>query len=106
MGCAGPTLGSPRFVRHRHRKIVQLREAGFQVSDRVDSPRVVCIIHTMNSKELIRRLLQAGWVLRGTKGSHRIYTHPQRGGHISVPHPKKDLGAGLMHKLLKQAGLK
>jgi len=29
-----------------------------------------------------------------------------RAGHISVPHPKKDLGTGLVHKLLKQAGLK
>lgn len=60
----------------------------------------------MNSAELIRRLEQAGWVLRGVKGSHHIYTHPSKGGHLSVPHPKKDLGAGLIHKLLKQAGLK
>ena len=27
-------------------------------------------------------------------------------GHISVPHPRKDLGEGLVHKLLKEAGLK
>ena len=27
-------------------------------------------------------------------------------GHITVPHPKKDLGKGLVHKILKQAGLK
>lgn len=65
----------------------------------------VCIIHTMNSAELIKRLEQAGWKLRGVKGSHHIYTHPARGGHISVPHPKKDLGTGLVRKLLKQAGL-
>ena len=67
---------------------------------------MMCIIHTMNSAELIRKLEKAGWVLRGMKGSHHIYTHPQRGGHLSVPHPKKDLGAGLIHKLMKQAGLK
>ena len=67
---------------------------------------LVCIIHTLNSAELIKSLEQAGWVLRGVKGSHHIYTHPARGGHISVPHPKKDLGAGLVHKLMKQAGLK
>lgn len=63
-------------------------------------------MRTMNSAELIKRLEQAGWVLRGAKGSHHVYTHPVRGGHISVPHPKKDLGAGLLHKLLKQAGMK
>jgi predicted RNA binding protein YcfA (HicA-like mRNA interferase family) len=60
----------------------------------------------VKSAELIRQLEQAGWTLRGVKGSHHVYTHPQRGGHISVPHPKKDLGVGLVHKLLKQAGLK
>jgi predicted RNA binding protein YcfA (HicA-like mRNA interferase family) len=60
----------------------------------------------MNSGELIKRLEKSGWVLRGVKGSHHIYTHPERAGHISIPHPKKDLGVGLVHKLLKQAGLK
>lgn len=62
--------------------------------------------HEQRRTELIRKLEKAGWVLRGVKGSHHIYTHPQRGGHLSVPHPKKDLGAGLVHKLMKQAGLK
>lgn len=60
----------------------------------------------MNSRQLIEQLEDDGWVLRGTKGSHHVFTHPKKPGHISVPHPKKDLGAGLVHKLLKQAGLK
>lgn len=60
----------------------------------------------MNSAELIKQLEKAGWVLRGVKGSHHVYSHPERGGHLSVPHPKKDLGTGLVHKLMKQAGLK
>ena len=67
---------------------------------------MVCIIHIMNSAELIRKLERAGWVLRGVKGAHHIYTHPQRGGHLSIPHPRKDLGAGLIHKLMKEAGVK
>ena len=66
----------------------------------------MCIIHTVNSKDLIKRLEAEGWVLRGTKGSHHIFVHPARSGHICVPHPKKDLGLGLVQKLLKQAGLK
>lgn len=66
----------------------------------------VCILHTMNSAELIRRMEKAGWVLRGVRGSHHVYTHPNIGGHISVPHPRKDLGPGLTHKLMKQAGLR
>ena len=67
---------------------------------------MMCIIHTVHSADLIKRLEQAGWVLRGAKGSHHIYVHPGKGGHLSVPHPKKDLGVGLLHKLMKQAGLK
>jgi len=60
----------------------------------------------MNSADLIKQLLADGWVLRATKGSHHIYIHPNKPGHISVPHPKKDLGVGLVNKILKQAGLK
>ena len=60
----------------------------------------------MNSKELIKQLTDDGWILRGSKGSHHVYVHPLKPGHLSVPHPKKDLGTGLVQKLLKQAGLK
>ena len=59
----------------------------------------------MNSKELIKILEKEGWVLRNVKGSHHIYSHPNRGGHITVPHPKKDLGVGLVKNILKQAGV-
>ena len=62
--------------------------------------------HSMNSKELISKLEKDGWTLRGSKGSHHIFINPIKTGHISVPHPKKDLGIGLVQKLLKQAGLK
>ena len=60
----------------------------------------------MRSAELIKMLEAEGWLLRAVRGSHHVFSHLQRGGHISVPHPKKDLGLGLVHKLLKQAGLK
>lgn len=65
----------------------------------------VWIIHTVTSAELIKRMLRSGWVLRGVKGSHHVYVHPQRSGHVTVPHPRKDLGTGLLHKLFKQTGL-
>jgi len=60
----------------------------------------------MHSKHLIKQLRDAGWILRGVKGSHHIYQHPGRPGHIAVPHPKKDLGIGLVAKILGQAGLR
>lgn len=60
----------------------------------------------MKSKDLIRELKKAGWVLDRVVGSHNIFKHPTIPGHLSVPHPKQDLGVGLVQKLLKQAGLK
>ena len=60
----------------------------------------------MKSKALIDLLIRDGWVLRGVKGSHHIFTHLHKPGHISVSHPKKDLGMGLLRKLHKLAGLK
>ena len=59
----------------------------------------------MTSAQLIKRMLKDGWVLRGVKGSHHVYVHPQRAGHVSVPHPRKEFGLGLLRKLLKQTGL-
>ena len=66
---------------------------------------LVVIITTMNSKQIIKRLEDDGWTLRRVQGSHHVYVHPNKPGHISIPHPKKDLGKGLVHQLLKQAGL-
>jgi len=59
----------------------------------------------MNSRELIRRLEDAGWNVHRVKGSHHILNHPDHPGHITIPHPKKDLGSGLVTKILKQAGI-
>ncbi len=63
-------------------------------------------ISTVTSKDLIALLCRDGWILRGTKGSHHVFVHPAKAGHITVPHPKKDLGTGLAQKILKQAGLR
>lgn len=47
-----------------------------------------------------------GCFLRNVKGSHHIIAHLLEPGHLSIPHPKKYLGIGLVNKLLKLAGLK
>jgi predicted RNA binding protein YcfA (HicA-like mRNA interferase family) len=60
----------------------------------------------INSKELLKLLERDGWIVRNSKGSHHVFKHPVKTGHITVPHPKKDLGVGLVQKLLKQAGIK
>ena len=60
----------------------------------------------MSSAELIRELEQAGWQRNRTRGSHHVFRHPLQSGHIVVPHPKKDLGVGLVAAIRKQAGLR
>jgi predicted RNA binding protein YcfA (HicA-like mRNA interferase family) len=59
----------------------------------------------MTSAELIRELHRAGWLLDRVRGSHHVFRHPTRPGHVVVPHPKKDLGVGLVSAIRKQAGL-
>jgi predicted RNA binding protein YcfA (HicA-like mRNA interferase family) len=53
----------------------------------------------------VRELKVAGWMLDRVRGSHHIFRHPIRPGVIVVPHPKKDLGIGLVAAIRKQAGL-
>jgi predicted RNA binding protein YcfA (HicA-like mRNA interferase family) len=60
----------------------------------------------MHSKKLIDLLRGDGWVLSRTKGLHHIFVHSKKDGHICIPHPKKDLGLGLVEKILKQADIK
>lgn len=60
----------------------------------------------MQSRELIKLLLADGWQLKRVRGSHHQFVHPTRPGAVTVPHPKKDLGVGLVKVIRKQAGLK
>jgi predicted RNA binding protein YcfA (HicA-like mRNA interferase family) len=62
--------------------------------------------HRIKSADLIKLLEQDEWTLQRTKGSHHVFKHPVKPGHVVVPHPKKDLGAGLVRAILKQAGVK
>ncbi|MCY7280704.1 MAG: type II toxin-antitoxin system HicA family toxin [Sphingomonas bacterium] len=59
----------------------------------------------MRSADLIRLLRDNGWMLDRVRGSHHVFKHPNRPGHIVVPHPKKALGTGLVAAIRKQAGL-
>lgn len=59
----------------------------------------------MTSKELIKQLEAAGWQVDRIKGSHHQLRHPDKSGTITVPHPKKDLGTGLVRQIKKDAGL-
>lgn len=59
----------------------------------------------MTGKELVQLLKKHGWALKHVRGSHHILS--KNGHHLSVPvHAGKQLGKGLLNRLLKEAGLK
>lgn len=59
----------------------------------------------MNSREVIRRLEAAGWVLMKIKGSHHHFKHPLRTGKVTVPHPLRDVKAGTLANIERQSGV-
>ena len=60
----------------------------------------------MTSEDLIAKLKADGWALDRVSGSHHMFKHETKPGTVVVPHPKKDLGKGLVNAIRKQAGLK
>lgn len=60
----------------------------------------------MNSRDVIRRLLDAGWFEVAQVGSHKQFKHATRAGRVTVPHPKRDLPLGTLKSIEKQAGIK
>ena len=65
------------------------------------------MIVLMTRGELIRRLRSAGFVERRVgKGSHRQFVHPDTKKVITVSvHTSKEVGTGLAHRIMKEAGL-
>jgi predicted RNA binding protein YcfA (HicA-like mRNA interferase family) len=61
---------------------------------------------TMNSRDIIRKLEDDGWVEVARRGSHAQFKHPTKPGRVTVPHPKKDLGTGTVKSIEKQSGIK
>jgi predicted RNA binding protein YcfA (HicA-like mRNA interferase family) len=57
-----------------------------------------------NSRDIRRRLEEDGWLLERVAGWHHVFKHPVRSATIVLPHPKKDLGSGLVRAIYKQAG--
>ena len=61
----------------------------------------------MKDKEIIKILEADGWYFLKQKGSHRQFLHPTKPGKTTVPmHAGRDILAGTLKSILKQAGLK
>lgn len=60
----------------------------------------------MHSREVIKRLLKAGWHEVNQAGSHKQFKHPTKSGRVTVPHPNRDIPRGTLKSIEKQAGIK
>jgi len=61
----------------------------------------------MKVRDMLKKLLDDGWFLARTKGSHRQYKHPTKRGLVTVAgHPSDDLAPGTQNSIFKQSGLK
>jgi predicted RNA binding protein YcfA (HicA-like mRNA interferase family) len=58
--------------------------------------------HGNGSGDLIRELEKAGWKLKRIRGSHHVFVHAKRPGIVVVPHPRRELGVGLIAAIHKQ----
>jgi predicted RNA binding protein YcfA (HicA-like mRNA interferase family) len=61
----------------------------------------------MKVRDALRLLIDDGWFLVRTRGSHQQYKHPTKLGLVTIAgHPGDDLAPGTLNSILKQAGLK
>ncbi len=60
----------------------------------------------MNSRTVLRKLAEAGWVLQRVTGSHHQFKHVTKPGFVTVPHPKRELPIGTVKSIEKQAGVR
>jgi predicted RNA binding protein YcfA (HicA-like mRNA interferase family) len=57
-----------------------------------------------DSRDIVRRLSADGFLLVSTRGSHHKYRHPASGRTVILPHPRKDIPAGTVRSIYRQAG--
>jgi len=60
----------------------------------------------MKIRDVIRMLIDDGWYLSRTRGSHRQFKHPVKPGLVTVAGAgNRDLAPPILRSILKQAGL-
>lgn len=61
----------------------------------------------MKVRDVLRLLLDDGWYLSRTRGSHRQYKPPSKSGLVTIAGQLSDeVAPGTLSSILKQAGLK
>jgi predicted RNA binding protein YcfA (HicA-like mRNA interferase family) len=57
-------------------------------------------------REVERRLRDDGWYEDRTRGSHVVFLHPDKPGHVVVPKHRGDLKKGTLRSIEKQSGVR
>lgn len=66
----------------------------------------VAAIPVVRAQAVIQALQRDGWREDRRDGSHVIFVHPEKPGHVSVPfHQGRDLPRGTLRNILRQAGI-
>jgi len=60
---------------------------------------------SLTPQQVIKFLEKKGFILDRSKGSHRIYFHPETRKRVIVPFHRKDLPQGTLREILRQAGI-
>jgi predicted RNA binding protein YcfA (HicA-like mRNA interferase family) len=60
----------------------------------------------MNSREITRKIERDGWQHVRTTGDQWHFKHPSKVGLVTVPHPRKDIPAGRLRSIEKQAAIR
>ena len=61
-------------------------------------------LRRVSGRQAVQKFERAGWTFVRQRGSHMMLTHPEYQWTLSVPN-HKELGPGLLGRLVKQAGL-
>jgi len=55
----------------------------------------------LNAREVIKILNKLGFIFRRQEGSHMFFEHPDGRTTVIPNHPGKDIGRGLLNKIIK-----
>ena len=59
-----------------------------------------------SSRDVLKLLLEDGWIEINCVGDHHQFKHPTKKGKVTLRHPVKDLGVRDLKSIEKQSGLK
>lgn len=62
-------------------------------------------MHSYSSRDVIKILEADGWYVIRIHGSHHVFKNDTKPGLVVVKHPDKDIPAGTLKSISKQAGI-